>query len=106
WGKAFGNGNFLDDAADAARGQPPTAPVDEQSRRLFAVRLENFLAQGEIRREGRFHGVAKGNIAFLFPFAADEDGLGAQSNVVEIDARKFGVADAASVEQFQHKPVA
>src|SRR5208283_3966622 len=48
WGKAFGNGNFLDDAADAARGQPPTAPVDEQSRRLFAVRLENFLAQGEI----------------------------------------------------------
>ncbi len=29
-GKAFCDGNFLDDAADAARGKPATTPVDEQ----------------------------------------------------------------------------
>ena len=30
--KPFGDGNFLDDAADAARGEPAAAPVDEQAR--------------------------------------------------------------------------
>src|SRR5271170_2801832 len=28
--KAFGDGNLLDDAADAAGGEPATTPVDEQ----------------------------------------------------------------------------
>ena len=35
--KAFGDGNFLDDAADAARREPATAPVDQQCSWLLSA---------------------------------------------------------------------
>ena len=33
--QALRDGNFLDDAANAARGEPPATPVDEQCVELF-----------------------------------------------------------------------
>ena len=49
--KTFGDGNLLDDAADAARGEPAAAPVDEQRRRVLAAFRKNFLAFGKIGRQ-------------------------------------------------------
>src|SRR5580700_9115536 len=89
WGKALGDGNFLDDAADAARGEPPSTPVDEQRGRVLADGSKNFLALGEIGSQRRFHRIAERNIAFFLPLAADENRFRTQPNVVEVDSREL-----------------
>ena len=54
-GKTFGDGNLLDDAADAARGEPPAAPVNEQRGRVLAAFRKNLLAFGKIGRQRRLY---------------------------------------------------
>src|SRR5258708_39847745 len=84
--KSFCYGNFLDDAADTARREAPTAAIDQQRGGVLADCSENLLTLGEISRERRLHRIAKRNIAFFLSLAANENSLGAQANVVEIDS--------------------
>src|SRR6266851_4046758 len=105
-GKSFGDGNLLDDAPDAARGETSPAPVDEQSGCVLTHLAESLLPGGKISREPPLHRIAKGNVAFFFSLAANKNRLGAKADVVEIDSGQLRVADTASVQQFEHEMVA
>ena len=65
----------------------------------------NFLSFGQIGCEGAFHRITKRNVTFFFSLAANQNGLRAQPNIVEIDSSQFRISDSASVKQFQHEPV-
>ena len=106
WREAFGDGDLLNDASDAASGEAAAPLIDEQRRRISWALAANFQAGGNIGRQGNLNGVAERNVTFFFPFAANENGFRAQADVVEIDADEFGVTDAASVKEFEHEPVA
>ncbi len=73
---------------------------------MSIARSEAGGALGDVGAE-RFGGcVGQGDVALLLPFAADEDGLIGPLNVIEIEGRGLGVADAAAVEHFQDGLVA
>src|SRR5580693_10418452 len=105
-GKALGDGNFLNDAADTTRGKPAAPTVDEQRGRVLARAGKKLLSFGEIGYEPGFHRLSEWNVSFFLPLAADENRLGTQPDVVKVDSREFRIADAASVKQLQHEPVA
>ena len=108
-GQSAQDGDALDDAADAARGEASlTAVLDaaqlqiekEGGRSAFAGvsarrrRLgggvggcEMCGALSDVGAEGNGGGVAQGDVALLLAFAADEDGFVRPVNVVEVEAR-------------------
>src|SRR5258707_4533686 len=104
--KSFGDGNLLNDAPDAARGETSPTPVDQQGGCVLTRLAESLLPGRKINRERTLHRIPKGNVAFLLPFAADKNRLRTQADVVDIDSGQFRVADAASVQQFEHEMVA
>ncbi len=53
-GKTFGDGNFLNDAADAARGKPAAPPVDEQRGSVLAGSGKKLSVAREDRLLARF----------------------------------------------------
>src|SRR5207249_6403573 len=67
---------------------------------------KNRLPRWKIRSESGFHCVAERNVALLLALATNQDGFRAQTNVTEVDSDQFRIANAASVEQFQHQSVA
>src|ERR1700736_2213600 len=67
--KAFGDGNLLDDAADAARGETAPAPVDYKRGSVLTLLSENLLPCRKINHESTLHRIAKGSIAFFLPLA-------------------------------------
>ena len=64
------------------------------------------MARRQISRQRQFDAIPEWNVAFFLSFAADQNGLSAQANVIEINADELGIADAASVKQFEHQAVA
>src|SRR5260370_32950967 len=105
-GKAFGDGNLLNDAPDAARGETSPTPVDQQGGCVLTRLAESLLPGTKINHERTLHRIPKGNVAFLLPFAADKNRLRTQADVIDIDSGQLRVADAASVQQFEHEMVA
>ena len=85
--------------------RPPRRLMSSAVECLLAFR-ENFLPRGKIGGQSALHRIAERNIAFFLPLAANQNGFCAEANVVEVDAGEFRIADAASVEQFEHQAVA
>ena len=46
-GQPLGDGNFLDDAAHASRGQPSPAAIDKKCRQMLICVGQNFLSLSE-----------------------------------------------------------
>ncbi len=67
---------------------------------------EAGFALGEVVADGGGGFVAERNEALLATLAADEDGVILPVDVGEVDADEFGVADAASIEEFEDHTVA
>src|SRR5437764_12698728 len=100
--EALRNCNLLNDPAYTAGGQASPAMVDEQCRCILARFGESRLPRRKISRQRGLHRIPEWNVALLLALTADQNGFCAQPDVVTIDARKFGVSNAASVEQLQH----
>ena len=75
-------------------------------RAVLAVCLHQLSAAREISCKRTLGRVAKWNVAFFFPFATNQNCFSAQADIFQVDARKFRIADAASIKQFEHQPVA
>src|SRR5579872_5665223 len=91
----------LDNAAHAARREPPPATVDQQSDRLLAGLLEDSLPLRQILCESSLDRIAKRNVTFFLALAANKNCFSAHPDVVGIDAGQLGIADSTPVEQFQ-----
>ena len=118
-GKPAQDGDALDDAADAARGEPRLAAILSRPRscrlRKAPACSAAFALPAAARRGGalgdvgteRLGGcVAQWNVALLLPFAADQDRFVGPVNVVEIEPGELRVADAAAVEHLENRLVA
>src|SRR5579863_4473954 len=71
--EALGDSDLLDDAADTARGQASTTPIDEQSGSVPVFSSQDLQAHREIRSERAGCRTSEWNVAFLFSFAANQD---------------------------------
>src|SRR6202040_244568 len=104
-GQAFGNRDFLDDTPDAASGQMAATLVDQQCRSIFLA-SEDTLAHWKIGSQGFLDRFTERNVALFFPFAANQNGFGAQSYVIELDAGQLRIADAAAIQQLKYQAIA
>ncbi len=103
----------LDDAPDAARGEPAVAahaqvgqqrPILDQPALARRAHLRLALRKVRPKRDGRL--VPQRNVALLARLAPHQDGLVLPLDVLDVDAHQLGVADAAAVEQLEDDAVA
>src|SRR5215472_17413779 len=104
--EAFGDGDLLDDSADATDGETSATLVDQQGGCGFFLFSEELLTGGQVGAKSGDGRSAEGHVALFLPFSANQNRLGADADVVEIDADQLRVADAATVEQFEKESVA
>ena len=120
--KAAQNGDAFHDAADAARGQPrlPAGLARPRNCRLMnsagVAFLRRFSFQRRLRpaaptaprdrRAWRSPPRLPAALALLLAFAAHQDRFVGPVDVVKVQSRQLGVADAASVKHFEDGLVA
>src|SRR5260370_7329096 len=105
-GKALGDGNLLNDAPDAARGETSPTPVDQQGGCVLTRLAESLLPGTKINHERTLHRIPKGNVAFLLPFAADKNRLRTQADVIDIDSGQLTFPDAPPLHQSANNIIA
>src|SRR5947207_3077041 len=52
------------------------------------------------------HRIAKRDISLFFTCAPNQNGLGARTNIIDVDSNQLRVANSATVKQLQHQAVA
>src|SRR5579862_4968711 len=104
--ESLGDGNLLDDAAYAARRETPAAPVDQKRRSVLVSLGQESLTRSQIACQRVLDRIAERDVALFFSFSANQDRLGTQPDIVEIDPGQLRIANAASIEQFQHQTIA
>ena len=112
-GEAAAKCDGFDDTADAAGGKAAVAAHAEVGEEGAVVEEPDFAGGGEagfaewqVGADGGSGFVAEGDETLFAAFATDEDGVVLPLDVEHVEADEFGVADAASVEEFEDDAVA
>src|SRR5271165_6804016 len=92
--KPLRHGNLLDNASNAASSKPPAASVNQERGRMLSSRAKNSLAFRQIRSQSQPHRLTERDVTLFLPLAANQDSLGAKTNVVQVDSGKLRVANA------------
>src|SRR6185369_1296215 len=104
--KATGNRNSFHDPADAPCGEPASAIVHNQRWIVAPQTTEEFLAFRQILSQRDRRGITERNKAFLLPFSANQDGLIAPVDVIQVDSDQFRISNAAAVQQLEDDTIA
>src|SRR5438046_8245777 len=94
--KRVGDRECLDDTSNTACSEWAATLVDQQCGNVFLAG-EQSLTYWQVGSDCPSDGIAERNVALFFPFAANQDGLGAKSYVVEFDAGELRITDAAAI---------
>src|SRR5579864_751044 len=101
-----GDCDLLHDPPYAAHRQTPAALVDQKRGGSLLRLRQDALPLRQVSPQGRCRRSSERYKALLLSFAANQDGLVAHANVIDIDADQLRVSNAASIKQLQQQTVA
>src|SRR5579864_9730025 len=101
-----GDCDLLHDPPYAAHRQTPAALVDQKRGGSLLRLRQDTLPLRQVSPQGRCRRSSERYKALLLSFAADQDGLVAHANVIDIDADQLRVSNTASIKQLQQQTVA